>query len=342
VDIFQINPPLAQLIFNNRMFLFCVPAITSAYLFSGFFKAANLPNKATIIEPGNIALVTAIGIEGYFLLSINQTHEIEARMLIFGNFYVGTLWAMILLALVWFWSWRRMNIQAKSLVQNCEGLPHLKKYFQISASFMTISLTEMVQNGLMIIIIGMILVEQKVGLFRVAERIATLIGFMLIVLNSILPPLIVRYFGAKNIYHLEKSTRFYTKLSTLFGCVIALPLLIVPETILSLFGNEFSNAAPILQILSLGQLVLASNGASIMILKMTDHLSLARNISLYANLLFIPFFYAAITYQGLIAGSITVLIWGSAQHLLATYFVKSKLGIQILPFLPPMQKEQAR
>ncbi len=105
-----------------------------------------------------------------------------------------------------------------------------------------------------------------------------------------------------------------------------------PKLIMSFFGNQFVEAAPVLVILTVGQFVYVVTGAVGYLLTMSGHEGVMRNIMIFCsvmlvclNLLFIPRFGA---YGAAIATSITLIV----QNFIISFAVWKIIGIVAIPF----------
>lgn len=329
-SLFPNTNSLFETVYEARYFLVAVPALTLSYVLSGFFKAARLPATAIVIEPGYVALLGALLIEFTFRVSPEKIGDNSSVAIS----YVIAAWVVFLGAIARFLAWRiRPSYQSRQPLTNLD-IMGLIDFLKMSVSFLVISISEIVQNGVMVIVAGMVLLDEELGLFRTAERLTILICFLLIVINAVLPPQIVEAYAKRNMAGLELIVRRYAAMSMVFGVSVSLPLIFFPSDVLAIFGEEFESANRVLQVLVVGQLSISITGSSIMILKMTDHLGLARNISVVSNIIFIVTFAFLVNMYKVMGAGIAVSAWLFFQHLIATIFVHRKLGIMVIPFLP--------
>jgi O-antigen/teichoic acid export membrane protein len=193
------------------------------------------------------------------------------------------------------------------------------------------SLAGFMQSVLSIIVAGWLLSESGLGLFKTSQQTATLINFVLIVINAIFPPRFASLHREGNISALGRLARQ----GALLGVAIAAPLLLVcllvPGWVLGLFGSEFSQAVPLLRILALAQLVNVATGSVGFLLNMTGHETLMRNLALICNAIGLSMFFLLIPLFGPLGAAMALAFVLVVQNLVALYFVWRKLGIWTLP-----------
>jgi O-antigen/teichoic acid export membrane protein len=107
-------------------------------------------------------------------------------------------------------------------------------------------------------LVGSILSEGDLGLARAAERLALMVSFPLTVVNPFIAPRIVYHvtFVDKNSLRILMSKACLA--SVLPALPVALTLLFIPHTFLSLFGPNFGDAALPLQVFAVAQLFTAA------------------------------------------------------------------------------------
>jgi O-antigen/teichoic acid export membrane protein len=111
-----------------------------------------------------------------------------------------------------------------------------------------------------VILVGVLKGSRDAGLFSVANRSATMIGFFLIATIPTLMPTIANLRALDAPEALQTAISRSARLVFLASLPVAIVLFLFPEPILSIFGPEFRPAAPALRILCLGQLVNVSAG----------------------------------------------------------------------------------
>jgi len=107
-------------------------------------------------------------------------------------------------------------------------------------------------------------------------------------------------------------------------------MVIFPKEILTLFGDEFDEAAIYLQILAIGQFINAITGSVGYLLSMSGNEKDLRNSSIISGLLVITLSLILVPKFNGLGAAIAVAISIAMQNLLAVHWVKKRLGINML------------
>lgn len=315
VAFFEI-PMLGQLL---PIISFAIPPFTLAIVLGGFMKGIRKPATACLLENGIIALVTS-----GLLLVLNSLWPV-------GISNVG--WAFTLAAWSVFgyggWeAWRWFRTQELDVSSKAQDYSDFKKS---SNSFFLMSISGLMQNVLSIIIAGWLLNGSDLGLFKAAERLAMLIRFLLFVINAVLPPHFASLYRKGD----PDALGMLVRKAAGFGLILASPLLLIcvifPQWALSFFGREFIEAAPLLRILAVAQVISVSTGSLTFLLNMTGNEQLMCNISLICSMAGLLSFLLLIPYFGALGAALALALTLVLQNLVAFVFVWRKLGIWALP-----------
>tara|TARA_B110001469_G_scaffold42086_1_gene41644 strand:- start:3348 stop:3905 length:558 start_codon:yes stop_codon:yes gene_type:complete len=178
---------------------------------------------------------------------------------------------------------------------------------------------------------GFYLSDADLGLFKVAERTALLINFVLIVINAVLPPLFA------SLYKDEKKIELLGLLrkGSALGLLLASPFLIiclaVPKWVLGLYGSGFLDAAPLLQIIAIAQAFNVATGSVGFILNMTGNEKTMRNITLVGNTIGVVLIYLLTRQYGAVGAASALATTLFIQKSLELFFVRKKLGFWVFP-----------
>lgn len=303
-----------------------IPAFTLAFVLGGFMKGVNKPATACLLENGSISLVASIMLLSFTLIWPDS-----------GLPQAG--WAIALAA--WLvlgqgaWQARCWFVKQK---WKTVGEAITRRDFRSSSqAFFVLSLAQFMQQVVGIMIAGWLLSSDDLGLFRSAERMAFLITFILLVINAIFPPRFARLFHQGDFQGLSRLARQ----GSLLGVAMASPLLIVcllfPSWILGLMGQEFTQAALLLQIMAGSQLINVATGSVGFLLNMTGHERLMRNIALICNAIGLALFIVLIPLFNALGAALALAAVLILQNVTALVFVWRRLGIWMLP-LPNLFK----
>jgi len=180
----------------------------------------------------------------------------------------------------------------------------------------------------------------QIGIYNVSWRLVTIMGIVLIVFNNINAPQYSKNFKEGNIANIDITSRKTSIILIWLGLPVISTIIIFAEDILSLFGNEFIQGAPILQILAIGQIFNFSTGSVGYLLLMTGHEKKLRNLTLcicifqiIALLIFIPQYNI---YAAAIINSIAI----ASKSVILAFIAFKSIGVLSLPV--PKRREKSR
>lgn len=163
------------------------------------------------------------------------------------------------------------------------------------------------------IIVGAMLDPQSAGAYFNAFRTAGLMTLFAFAIALVIAPMIAQYFHARDYRKAQAILAIGTWAGFGFSLVCFIGFLLFGQTIMSLFGEDYAGATPLLIVLGLGFLVDAATGPSRTVLMMTGHersyallFTLAVLLSILAQIAVLPFF-----------GLMGVAVVNSAARLLA-------------------------
>lgn len=132
-------------------------------------------------------------------------------------------------------------------------------------------------------IVGAHLSQEEVGLYGAATRLLQIVTVTMLIIQAVIPPIITELYASNQRARLQR----ITQLSALAASVPAAGTVVVfvffGEEILSVvYGADYSRAALVLVILSVGQMFVVLGGSGTLVLMMTGHQLHAMIISLGA------------------------------------------------------------
>ncbi len=162
----------------------------------------------------------------------------------------------------------------------------IKRLFRMAWPFWVSSLALILLTHAEIWILGYLRSPEEVAAFALVARLALLVSFPLVIVNSILPPLISELYAKADIMKMERMLRISAGLTTLCSLVIFLALLIAGDWLPRfLFGDYFSGNWNIMMILAAGWLFHVWAGSGGFVLNMTDNQRSAMIINLVGGCL---------------------------------------------------------
>lgn len=305
------------------------PAYTWGFMFSGFFKGVRKPATASLLENGSVALGA-----GLIIFSYNRLTG-EAGLPIVGYAYTIAAWLVALQGglQAWLWCRRQARLTSFDCSMDRTGADAVSssQFMATSRSFFITGFAGFMQSVVGVMVAGWLLKSAELGLFKSSQQTAVLIGFILIVINAIIPPRFATLYYNGQFQALAALARKGALLGLVFAAPLLLLFLIMPAWILGWFGEDFRQGANLLRILALAQLINVATGSVGFLLNMTGHERLMRNIALVCNALGLLGFFLLPQVFGVLGAALALSFVLVTQNLTATLFAWRRLGIWILP-----------
>ncbi|MEA1890845.1 MAG: oligosaccharide flippase family protein [Pseudomonadota bacterium] len=162
----------------------------------------------------------------------------------------------------------------------------IKRLFKMAWPFWISSMALILLTHAEIWILGYLRPPEEVAAFALVAKLALLVSFPLVIVNSVLPPLISELYAKQDIKKMEHMLRISAGLTTLCSSAIFLALLIPGDQLPRLlFGDYFAGNWNIMMVLAVGWLFHVWAGSGGFVLNMTDNQRSAMIINLIAGLL---------------------------------------------------------
>jgi len=207
--------------------------------------------------------------------------------------------------------------ETKTAVSEFETRAWLKS----ALPFMLLGAMQIVNTQTDIVMLGIFRSVEEVGIYRAVVQGATLVAFILTMVNMVLSPTIASLYAKGDKKRLQRVVT-YSARAILAG---TFPIILVfifwgRWLLITLFGREFGDGTIALSILCFGQLVNASMGSVALILNMTGHerdtargVAIAAVLNIIVNAMLIPKFgmqgAAVASVISLITWNILMFIW---------------------------------
>jgi O-antigen/teichoic acid export membrane protein len=154
------------------------------------------------------------------------------------------------------------------------GLDHerLRVHNPLEPSMWMVTVGRALLSQLDLLLVGVLATSADVATYAVPFRLALFVGFPLIVVNQVVPPLIASWHAGGAVERLERTLRATAGLAFLGSVAIAAVYLVAGKTIITeLFGAKYSDGYTVLLILSIGQVLQTYAGSCGFALMMTGH-----------------------------------------------------------------------
>lgn len=201
-----------------------------------------------------------------------------------------------------------------------------KEWLRMSQAMVLVGGFALILSQSDIVMIGSLVGSKETGLYTVAARIASLLVFPLVAVNSILAPLAADLYAKQACQELQRIVTLGVQCVFLSTLSITIVLIICGKTILSSFGVEFSSSYPMLVILIAGQLVNAMAGPVGLLLSMTGYhndaikvLGISATLNIALNVILIPNYGAV---GASVATAISTILWNVVMAFIVWYRMK--------------------
>jgi O-antigen/teichoic acid export membrane protein len=258
----------------------------------GFWRSAairGLQHIRASIVPEDILRPTLV-ICGCFVLA--QIAPAPRAGTVIGVFIVA---AIVTLAVGFWWFWKSLPRQVTSNTPRYETATWLRTSLPILSGAV---LQEIISRA-DVFMLGLFGTMEATGLYSAAARVSLLNAFALKVVDVVVAPKMAAAFHTNRLGEMRAILKRGTLLSTLGAVPLFVPMMLWPELILGLFGDEFRKASSLLRILAFGQLITAVTGPVGYALLMTGQqrtfakiMALSAAMNLAGNAFFVPRFGA--------------------------------------------------
>ena len=211
--------------------------------------------------------------------------------------------------------------------KNTIPLYETKGWLAVSLPLLFNSLFSIILLRVDILVVGVYLGPEEVGIYSVAAKTAAIVGITLFAANSIVAPLITYYNTRRDKAGLQDVVSLATTGSFLSSLVIGLGILLFSAPILRVFGQRFMLAQIPLIFLIVGQLVNVGSGSVGFLLVLTGHekqsvmvLGVCALLISLAACIIVPSF-------GIIGAAIVSMLGISLWNLWMHHLVVKNLGI---------------
>ena len=204
---------------------------------------------------------------------------------------------------------------------------HWREWLSVSIPLLVMGVMQELLNQLEVILLGYLADARQAGLFAAAWRLASLATFALTSIGAVGGPLVASAYHRRNVGELHRITSMSARLGLGFGAVASVLLLLAGQSLLRLFGPEFTQAYPALAILLVGAMFNAFTGIVGYLLTLTGRQSQALItfggaliLALFLNLTLIP-------RLGIVGAAIASAATVSAWNIAMLIYVRRTLGI---------------
>jgi O-antigen/teichoic acid export membrane protein len=316
---------LSDKIFGNTdmnkillVFAFSLPFYSYQTIQSSFLKAYKRPELAPLLEIGLTAFLAGCFIAFLAFLGIHINGLVSSIVFLFSSIIV-VYWGYIILS--------KIIRKAENGIQY--DLEAYSGFYSSLPDYSLSAITTYLLKFSPTIILGFYATGKDIGLYSLSNTIAFVISFVLWIVSTVYAPYFASYYYQGKIKELSG----LVVNATLYMLIMALPIfsLIVffPSFVLSLFGDEYSEAKNALIIMAFAQLFNVITGPVYFLLNMTGHERKLRNIVLLTAIISISSSLILVPHLGYIGASIATAIGLIIQNSMAFYHSNKYLKIDL-------------
>lgn len=178
------------------------------------------------------------------------------------------------------------------------------------------------------------------GFFGAATRVALLVSFFLLAVNSVLAPRFAALHARGERKEIATLARRFALLATFVASPAFLAFIFAGDFVMGLFGPDFAQGGSVLAILAVGQIVNAFTGPSGVVLMMGGREKDMQILTFCSVVVLIGSGLLLIPAYGAIGAALTATTGYVFTSVSATFLVSLRFGIWVvpLPFLPSITK----
>jgi len=304
--------PYPYIGYATILIAFSIPSFTGSFILAGYHKGSDNPVGSAWQENGAVMVVASAAL---FCTSMLGVRGVLMPIFIF----VLSSWGVFLSGL-----WSVKNNNKRTGIYSAEGFDK-KVFLGASRQFFYANLALLVNTTVSLAVAGYFLSQSEFGYLKAAERVALIVGFGLVVSNSVFPQKFARLYADGNMAGLKR----LIKISVGFGVLIGLPpflsLLVMSEEFMGFFGSEFISATFALYMLAIAQVINVSVGPAGYVLNMTGYEVVARNVAVLASLVSVGFVFTLTPLLGINGAAMGLALGVVTQCLMCIFFIWLKI-----------------
>lgn len=193
-------------------------------------------------------------------------------------------------------------------------------------------ITKAIMPWLPLLLLGFFASAEDAGIFGAATRVAMLITFLLIAVNTAISANFAELHAKGELQALARLARRFALITTLVTSPILLVLIFASDFVMGIFGADFARGGIALKILALGHAINALTGSAGQLLMMTGHEREVRNASIVAGIMVAALSLLLIPPYGFIGAAIATSVSVALMNLISIALIKKRLGIFVMPW----------
>ena len=263
-----------------------------------------------------------LGISSIFLCLLGAVYfsgyasELSATYI--SYFYVASSIAVCSIALL---MWHRQ-------IKGAWGSLHFKnnELWRASTNLWAASTMSLMVQWSGVLIAGALVSSSEVAYLTAAQRTAMLTSFVLMVVNMVVAPRYAFLWKENKFKEIKNLAKWSTRGMITLAFPFVILMIVMPDFIMGLFGDEFVVAGNLLAIMAIGQFINVATGSVGYLLNMSGHERDFRRVTMFAGPLTIILSYFFIVQWGVTGAAIATAVGLSLQNIGALFMVRKRLG----------------
>ena len=291
-----------------RMMCLIILPFALMLIISASLKGLKKIAQATIIESFFIPFFSVFCLR--FLVKDNNLNQ-------FLNYYVVIFITVLLLA-VYFWKKNTKLIREKASSFS------MKKILNSSIPLLWVASMLFVNSWADRIFLGIYSTPEDVGVYSIAIKVAMLVGFVLVAVNSASSAKFSEFYQSNNIKELSNYCTKSTNLMATISFPFLILLILFSDQILNIFGSDFIIGSTVLVILCFGQFINVATGSVGQILAMTNREKLLRKSILIGVISNIILNFILVPLYNINGAAIATSVSWMVSTIFAFYYVRKE------------------
>jgi O-antigen/teichoic acid export membrane protein len=241
------------------------------------------------------------------------------------SYVLATLIVTVISMVLWIKEYQKLNNNQFN-INDRTTKPNYKNLLSLSFPMFFTSSLLLIMGWTDTFMLGIFKELSKIGIYRVALRLATFTSIGLLAVNSILGPKITEHWEKKELKFMKTTIKQATVLILLLSFPIAFIFILFPSFLLGFFGEEFKIGSLSLIMLTIGQFVNALVGSVGLILFMTGKQKVIQNVVFFGAILNIVLNYFLIPKFGINGAAFASMISLMIINIIPFFLIKKYYG----------------
>jgi O-antigen/teichoic acid export membrane protein len=299
-----------------KVMAFAIPCFAIYQLVAFAFQGLHKPVVSILLQniSNQVLVVIAVFIASVFIIDLTAT--------LVAVVFTCSAFITVIIALIRWFSNDKLSILA-DYSKTSELVASAKPLFLMMLMGMLVQYSGQ-------IISGVYLSANDVAYFSVAQRISMLTSFVLMAVNLVAAPRFAASAKLGKTEELRTTSLFCSRIIIIMATPVVVFMFFCADFLMGLFGEEYIQAAHLLQILIVGQFINVITGSVGFLLNMTGHEKDMRNVVFFSGPLALGLGLFLTPIYGATGAAVATAIALASQNLLAVYMVKKRLGFNTL------------